>query len=72
MPRIRETGLQDLRLRYNAVYTAHQSCVRAVTEGRISGQPPAAALLAKEAKALDELAEARRNLLAGILATNRS
>ena len=65
-------GLRDLRLRYNAVYTAHQSCMRAVTEGRISGNAPAPELLANEVKALDELAEARRNLLAGILATNRN
>lgn len=63
MPRISEAALRDLRQRYNAAYTAYQSCVRALTEASASGVAPSAELLAKEAKALRQLTEARAALL---------
>jgi hypothetical protein len=58
----KEGAFLALRLRYNSAYTAHQSCLQALAE--ISTAPPD--LLAQEAKALAELAEARRNLLAAM------
>jgi len=55
----KEGAFLALRLRYNSAYAAHQSCLRALSEFRT--RPPD--LVANEAKALDGLAEARRNLL---------
>ena len=56
---IKEAAFLALRLRYNSAYAAHQSCLRALAE--VSPSPPD--LVANEAKALNGLAEARRNLL---------
>jgi hypothetical protein len=53
-------------MRYKAVFTAHQACVRALTEAIMSGDPATAELLIKEAKAREELAEARAALLAAM------
>ena len=66
MPETKEAVLLELRLRYNAVYTAHLSCVRAITECRMSGEVPSVALLENEAAAQYELMEAGRNLMAGM------
>lgn len=70
MPKVGEVGLRSLRLRYNAVYTAHQSCVQALYEPRMSGEPLSAELLEKETHALRELTAARGNLLAAIQTAN--
>jgi len=63
---ITEATLRDLRHRYNAAYTAYQSCVQALTEVTMSGKRPSPELLANEAKALHELTEARGKLLAAL------
>ena len=63
---ITEATLRDLRQRYNAAYTAYQSCVLALNEVSMSGKRPSPELLANEAKALHELTEARGKLLAAL------
>jgi hypothetical protein len=65
-PASKEADLRELRLRYNAAYTAYQSCVMALNEAAISGREPAATLLQNEAKALRELGEARGQFLAAM------
>jgi hypothetical protein len=54
-----EATLRDLRQRYQAAYTAYQSCVDALTEMGLKGEKPSDELLQREAKALRELNEAR-------------
>jgi hypothetical protein len=54
-----EAELRELRQRYNAAYTAYQSCVDALTEMGLRGEKPSPELLEKEAKALRDLNEAR-------------
>jgi hypothetical protein len=54
-----EDKLRELRQKYQAAYTAYQSCVDALTELSFKGEKPSAELLAKEAKALRELNETR-------------
>jgi hypothetical protein len=66
MPLATETALHELRMRYQAAYTAYQGCVRAVTEATMSGTVPSAALLEQEAKALGALAALRASLLAAM------
>ena len=61
-----ETRLRELRHRYNAAYTAYQSCVIALNEAALSGQPPSPELLKSEASALRDLNEARAALLAAM------
>jgi hypothetical protein len=61
-----EAALHALRMKYKAVFTAHQNCVRALTEANMSGAPAAAELLAQETKARQELAEARAALMAAM------
>jgi hypothetical protein len=61
-----EAALHALRMRYKAVFTAHQDCVRALTEATMSGASATPELLAKEMKARQELAETRAALLAAI------
>jgi hypothetical protein len=61
-----EAALQALRMKYKAVFTAHQNCVRALTEANMSGAPPTPELRAQETKARQELAEARAALLAAM------
>src|SRR5689334_23235019 len=63
---ITEATVRDLRHRYNAAYTAYQSCVQALTEVTMSGKRPSPELLANEAKALHELTESRGRLLAAL------
>ena len=63
---VTDAALRDLRHRYNAAYTAYQSCVLALNEAAMSGKPPSKELLQKESIALGELNEARRNLLAAM------
>jgi len=60
--KITDAALRELRLRYNAAYSAYQSCVMALNEAIMSGQ--SAELL--EAKSLRELTESRAKLLRGI------
>ena len=67
-----EADLRALRLRYNAAYSAYQSCLMALNEAAMSGQPPSKQLLENEAKALRELTEARGDLLAAMATANRS
>jgi hypothetical protein len=61
-----EAVLNALRMRYKAVFAAHQSCVRALTEANMSGATATQELLAKETKARKELAETRAALLAAM------
>jgi len=53
-------------MRYNAAYSAYQSCLIAINEAAASGLTPSKALLANEANALRELNEARGNLIAAM------
>jgi hypothetical protein len=66
LPAETEATLRDLRMRYNAAYSAYQSCLIALNEAAMSGQPPSKDLLEKEADALAELNEARAKLIAAI------
>ena len=61
-----EPALQALRMRYKAVYTAHQDCARALNEAQMSGTAVPAGLIEKEAKARQDLATARAALLAAM------
>ena len=53
-------------MRYNAAYTAYQSCVLALNDAAMSGKPPSKTLLENEARSLRELTEARGKLLAAM------
>ena len=53
-------------MRYNAAYTAYQSCVLALNEAATSGNAPTPELLKNEAASLRELTEARANLLTAL------
>ena len=66
MPRVTEAELAALRMKYQAAYTAHQSCLRAVTEAALSGTEVSPPLLEQEAKALRELTRLRAALLAAM------
>jgi hypothetical protein len=66
LPAPAESDLRELRLRYNAAYSAYQSCLIALNEAAMSGRPASKALLENEAKALRELTEARGNLIAAM------
>ena len=67
-----EADLRALRLRYNAAYSAYQSCVIAINEAAMSGQPASKQLLDNVAQALRDLNEARGALLAAMaLVTKR-
>lgn len=66
LPATSEANLRELRMRYNAAYSAYQSCLIAINEAATSGLPPSKALLANEANALRELNDARGNLLAAM------
>jgi len=72
MPRIADHQLRELRQRYGAAHTAYQSCVLALNEAALLGEPPSKTLLGNEAKALGELTEARAKLLPGMLALSGS
>ena len=63
MPSIADAELRALRLRYNAAYSAYQSCVMALNEAVISGVLASPELLKNEAAALRELTDARGKLL---------
>ena len=63
---VKDERLRDLRLRYNAAYTAYRSCVLALNEAATSGKHPSPELLRNEAAALPELTEARGKLLAAM------
>ena len=49
MPPVTDARLRELRLRYNAAYTAYQSSVLALNEAAMSGKPPSKTLLDNEA-----------------------
>ncbi|HET7609591.1 MAG TPA: hypothetical protein VFL84_12995 [Gammaproteobacteria bacterium] len=66
MPPVAQAVLQELRMRYQAAYTAYQACVRAVTEATMSGSTPSSMLLEQEAKALGALTKTRASLLAAM------
>jgi hypothetical protein len=66
LPAPSEADLRELRMRYNAAYSAYQSCLIAINEAATTGQPPSKALLESEASALRELNEARGNLIAAM------
>ena len=58
-------------MRYNVALTAHQNCLRALTEANMSGAPTAE-LAANEAKARQALAETRAALLAAIAESEKA
>jgi hypothetical protein len=64
--KITDDDLRKLRLKYNAAYTAYQSCVIALNEAAMSGKKPSKELRENEAKALRELTDARAKLLAAM------
>jgi hypothetical protein len=66
-----EADLRELRMRYNAAYSAYQSCLLALNEAAMSGESPSTELLENEAKALRELTEARGALLAAMAQATR-
>ena len=66
MPVVAAEAMQELRMRYQAAYTAYQACVRAVTEATMSGSMPSSTLLEQEAKALGTLTKTRASLLAAM------
>jgi hypothetical protein len=66
LPAPSEADLRELRLRYNAAYSAYQSCLIALNEAAMSGQAASKALLENEGAALRELTEARGNLIAAM------
>ncbi len=70
MPSFLDTTLRALRLRYNAAYSAHQSCVNALNEAALSGQAASPELVRNEAIALRQLTEARRELRIAMEANN--
>ena len=63
-----DADLRELRLRYNAAYSAYQSCVIALNTASMTGQAASPELLTNEAAALRELTEARAALLAAMSA----
>ena len=65
---ISEADVRTLRMRYNAAYSAYQSCVLSLNEAAMAGQRPSQELLNSEAAALFELTEARGQLLAAMAA----
>jgi len=66
VPATFDADLRELRMRYNAAYSAYQSCLIAINEAAASGQPPSKALLENEAIALRELNETRGHLIAAM------
>jgi len=66
-----EADLRQLRLRYNAAYSAYQNCVIALNEAAMSGQAASQELLQNEAAALRDLTEARAALLAAMSSATR-
>ncbi len=65
-PNIIRAQLQQLRLNYNAIYTAYRGCVEALSKASIDGGTPSPDLLQKEVAALRELTEVRADLLAAL------
>lgn len=61
-----DADLRELRQRYNAAYSAYQSCLIALNDAAATGQTPSPELLKQETAALRELTEARSNLLAAM------
>ena len=64
MPPVSDERLRELKFRYNAAYTAYQSCVLALNEAATSGKRPSPELLRNEAAARRQLTDARAKLLA--------
>jgi hypothetical protein len=71
IPAPSEADLRQLRLRYNAAYSAYQNCVIALNEAAMSGQAASQELLHNEAAALRDLTEARAALLAAMASATR-
>lgn len=66
MPRVTEAKLFELRMKYQAAYAAHQSCLRALTEATFGGGVVSAGLVEQEAAALRKLTQIRAELLAAL------
>jgi hypothetical protein len=64
-----EAYLRELRLRYNAAFSAYQYCVIALAETALSGRAASPELLRCEAQALRDLIEARSHVLDALAAT---
>jgi hypothetical protein len=66
MVAITSSDLRELQHRYNAAYTAYQSCIIAINEAAMSGKAPSENLRVSEAKSLRDLTDARGKLLAAM------
>jgi hypothetical protein len=62
----KDATLQALRLKYNAAFAAHQQSLRALSEARLAGSTPSAALVERETRARQEVERAREGLLAAM------
>ena len=68
MPWTNNATIDALRMKYNAAFSAHQSCDKALIDVRLCGEVPSQALKEAEIRARAELAEARDRLLAAMTA----
>jgi uncharacterized protein involved in exopolysaccharide biosynthesis len=69
MRQITEPVLRELRLRYQAAYSAHQSCAQALSDTSMKSATLRAELAGYEAKAKQALGDARQSLLAALAAS---
>jgi hypothetical protein len=66
MSRTTEATLETLRMKYQMAHEAYQGCVWAMMEADKEGRKPSPQMLASEAKAMQELTEARAALIAAL------
>ena len=66
MPITKDAAIHVLRMNYTSAYNAYQRCVKALTEAALHGPRTSPELLEREANALWDLAEARREFMAGL------
>jgi hypothetical protein len=60
------------RLKYLAAFTAYRSCIAALSRSGSIGEPPPTLLLEQEAKAHEDLSEARSEYREALLAITRA
>ncbi len=63
MPTPYNAALRELRLKYKSAFSAHESCLQALTEAKLRGEEPARELVARETEALRAVNEARDRLI---------
>ena len=66
MPTPYNASLRALRMKYKSAFTAHESCMQALTDTKLRGEQPSRDLLDREAEALRVVNEARDSLLAAM------